>query len=242
MLRTKVPTGPLWQYEIKHDGYRIQAHVHRGHVRLFTKSGLDYADRMPAIVDAVSSLGRDVIVDGEAVITGPDGVTDFYALHTAISGKSAPNAHLYAFDLLQLDSQDLRPRSLAERRAMLVEVLIGAGPGMFLSEHMTSDGPAMHTAACRMGLEGIVAKRIDRPYRSGPCEDWIKVKCTKLDHFAVVGFDGAGRSGVAALKLARIADDFLVPCGSVGSGISETTSRALWAAMEAGDHLVVEVE
>lgn len=243
-LAERVPTGPLWQFEIKHDGYRVQAHVGAGAVRLYTRGGYDWADRMPAIAAAMAALPvTSAIIDGEAITEGADGTSDFFALHAALADKRAPLAFLMAFDMLALDDRDLRERPLAERRAMLAETLIGAGPGIELSEHLSGDGEGMFRAACAMGLEGVMAKRVDRPYRSGRSDDWRKIKCTKVEAFAVVGFDPRGRSGVAALKLARLDDaGGLATCGSVGSGISEAASRELRAALDAGRPVVAEVE
>lgn len=242
ILREHVPAGPHWQYEIKHDGYRIQAHASGGEVSLFSKSGRDYTGRLPAIRDAVAGLGRDAILDGEAVMLGPDHATDFFALHAAIAGKHAPEAVLYAFDLLSLDGEDLREEHLVTRQSTLAELLAGREGAIMLVEHMAGNGTEMLRHACAMGLEGIVAKRRDRPYGSGERPEWIKVKCTQVEAFAVIGFDPAGRRGVASLKLARLFDDILIRCGSVGSGIGESASRELRAALDAGDHVVVEVE
>lgn len=243
VLRAKVPAGPLWQYEIKHDGYRAQAQVHGDLVRIFTKSGLEWSDRMPAIVAAMRELPvASAVIDGEAVMVGADGISDFFALHAALAAKRAPEAILVAFDLLELAGEDLRPRPLTDRRAMLAELLIGAPAAIQLSEHLNDGGEAMLQHACAMGLEGIVAKRRDAPYRSGPSETWIKVKCTKVDSFAVVGFDPEGRRGVAALKLARLVDGDLRPCGYVGSGIGATDRKALRGLLDVGAHLVADVE
>jgi bifunctional non-homologous end joining protein LigD len=136
-----------------------QCHVHDGWVRIYTKGGYDWAARMPGIVADLEMLPvRSAVLDGEACIVGEDGVTDFFAIHAALAAKSKPNAILYAFDLLHLDGEDLRARILVERRAMLAELLVSAGPSIHLSEHDTENGHALLKAACDMGLEGIVAK------------------------------------------------------------------------------------
>ena len=93
-----------------------------------------------------------------------------------------------------------------------------------------------------MGLEGIVAKRRDRADRGGEAGDWIKVRCTTVEAFAVIGFDPRGKNGVAALRIARLVEEELVPCGSVGSGISEKASRELRAALQTRAHIVIDVE
>jgi bifunctional non-homologous end joining protein LigD len=120
---------------------------------------------------------------------------------------------LFAFDVLMIEGEDVRSRMLGERQAILFELLLEAEEGIAAVEPIEGDSDAILRAACSMGLEGIVAKRIDRPYRSGDREDWIKVRCTQLDHFAVIGFDPAGPKGVASLKLAKLVDGELVPCG-----------------------------
>lgn len=244
VLRDKLPTGPQWRHEVKHDGYRVQAHAVGGEVRLFTKGGHDWTDRMPAIRDALGVLARDVVLDGEAAILGEDGIADFFALHAALARKSAPDAILFAFDVLWMDGEDLRERPLADRQEALARLLVGIDPGDGLAavEPIEGDAVAIMRSACAMGLEGIVAKRIDKPYRSGEREDWIKVRCTQTDHFAVVGFAPGGRRGVSSLKIAKLVDTELVPCGWAGSGIGETMSRALRAALDAGRPVVVEIE
>jgi bifunctional non-homologous end joining protein LigD len=241
-LAHKVPTGARWQYEIKHDGYRAQCHVHQGQVRIYTKSGHDWSTRMPGIVaDLETLVPHSAVIDGEACMVGADGKTDFFAIHAALASKSAPDAILYAFDLLYLDGEDLRVRPLIERRAMLAELLASAGPSIILSEHETENGQALLKAACDMGLEGIVAKQRDAPYRSGYVESWIKVKCTKTESFAVIGYE-AVRGGVRSLRVAHLVDGALVPAGSVGSGLTHETARALWVALEAGRPVVIDVE
>ena len=197
---------------------------------------------MPAIRAALERLDvQSAILDGEAVVLGRDGISDFFALHAALAAGSAPNAILYAFDLLHLEGEDLRPRPLVERRAMLAELLGASPPALQLSEHLLGDGAGMLRAACDMGLEGIVAKRRDAPYRSGPTETWLKIKCTTTEHFAVIGFDPRGSTGVASLKLA-LRDCALVQAESVGSGLTERDSGALRAMLEAGQPVVVDLE
>jgi bifunctional non-homologous end joining protein LigD len=182
------------------------------------------------------------VIDGEAVIVGADGVSDFFALHAAMARGAAPEAVLFAFDLLHLDGEDLRARPLAQRRALLAELLVGAGDHVHLSEHHVGEGPALLKAACDMGLEGIVAKRRDAPYGSGYVDSWRKVKCTTTEAFAVTGYDPAGRKGVRALKVSTLRGEELVPCGWVGSGLAGDTCQAIRSALDAGQHVVIDVE
>jgi bifunctional non-homologous end joining protein LigD len=173
-----VPSGPLWAYEIKHDGYRFICRRDGDRVCVYSRRGNDHADRVPAIAGALMALPvKSVTLDGEGVVCGPGGVTDFARLRAALGRKGSRQAFLYAFDLLELDGQDLRAKSWDDRREVLSRLLRGVGHGIQLSEHVdVVDGPTLFKHACAMGLEGIVAKRRDRPYRSGRSPDWIKVK------------------------------------------------------------------
>jgi bifunctional non-homologous end joining protein LigD len=242
-LSAKVPTGPLWQYEWKFDGYRLQAHLQDGKVVLFTKAGHDWTDRFPGIVAGLQQIAvGSAVLDGEAVIEGPDMISDFFALHAAVARRRAPDAILYAFDLLELDGTDLRTRPLAERRAQLAEILIGVRGGVELSPHVDERGEEMFQHACRLGMEGVVAKRKDAPYKSGYVGTWLKVKCTQVESFAVIGCQRTGRSGIRALQVATLKEGQLVPAGWVGAGLTEKGCKEIRAALDAGKPIVVDVE
>jgi len=182
-LSRRVPAGELWQYEIKHDGYRVQAHVGARGVVLFTKAGHDWTARFPDLAASLEALQvGSAILDGEAVMEDESGVSDFFALHAALARRSAPEAILYAFDILELDGADLRALPLSERRAILAEILVGAPPGIEISPDLDEGGEEMLRHACQLGLEGIVAKRKDAPYRSGYVDTWLKVNALTLLH------------------------------------------------------------
>jgi bifunctional non-homologous end joining protein LigD len=120
---------------------------------------------------------RSVVLDGEGVICGPDGKSDFDRMRAVFSRQGTREAFLYAFDLLELDGRDLRSEPWARRRAALAQLLADAEPGVRLCEHIEDvDGAVVFGQACVMGLEGIVAKRRDSRYRSGRCREWIKIK------------------------------------------------------------------
>jgi bifunctional non-homologous end joining protein LigD len=173
-----VPTGSRWAFEIKHDGFRFICRRVGDRVRVFSRRGNDYTDRVPLIADALAKLRvKSVTLDGEGVVCRPDGVSDFDRLRAAVGRLGSRDAFLYAFDLLEINGTDLRRDSWEVRRATLASVLRRARDGIRLSEHLaTTDGDAVFQHACAMGLEGIVAKRRDKPYRSGRAPDWIKVK------------------------------------------------------------------
>jgi bifunctional non-homologous end joining protein LigD len=116
---------------------------------------------------------KSFTLDGEAAVSGADGVAVFEALHRR---RAVPDAVLHAFDLLELNGKDLRPLPLGERKAKLAKLLAGSTAGIVFNEHTDEDGSTVFQHPCRFGLEGIVSKRLSAPYRSGPSRDWIKVK------------------------------------------------------------------
>ena len=168
------PTTPGWIHEIKHDGYRLQVRRVGEQVRLFTRRGYDWTERYPAIAAAALKVrARSFSLDGEAVVCGADGIAVFEALHRR---GTVREAILQAFDVIELDGEYLRPLPLGDRKARLARLLRRPPPGLELNAHTDDDGATVYAAACRMGLEGIVSKRLSAPYRSGPSLDWLKIK------------------------------------------------------------------
>src|SRR5690242_14248068 len=173
-----VPAGPRWAFEVKHDGYRFIARRDGDRVRVFSRHGKDWTDKVPAIVEGMLALPvTSATLDGEGVVVDDRGVTDFDRLRTALAGRGGSRAvFLYGFDLIALDGEDLRRHPWEIRRATLTALLRKASPGVRLSEHLDGDGATIFRHACALGAEGIVAKRRDRPYRSGRSPDWVKVR------------------------------------------------------------------
>jgi bifunctional non-homologous end joining protein LigD len=167
--------GPPWVHEIKHDGYRLTARRDGPRVRCFTRNGHDWANRFPGIAYAASKiLASSFLIDGEAVIARDDGTPDFHALRSQRRGHEAV---LYVFDLIEHDGDDLRDLPLIERKRRLKKLLGRAKRrSIQFVEHLTGDGPTVFRHVCAMGLEGIVSKRTDAPYRSGPSKVWVKAK------------------------------------------------------------------
>ncbi len=166
--------GPDWIHEIKHDGYRLQVCRDGDTVRLFSRRGYDLTEHYPAIVATAMRLcAASFTLDGEAVVYGPDGIAIFDALHRH---GTVSDAMMYAFDLLQLDGENYRALPLGDRKKRRARLLGKRRPGIVLSAHTADDGATIFQQACRMGLEGIVSKRLSAPYRSGPSRDWVKVK------------------------------------------------------------------
>jgi bifunctional non-homologous end joining protein LigD len=238
LVRT-APTGLNWLHEIKHDGYRTICVVDQGAVSIYTRRGLNWADRMPSIARALSALKvRSAVIDGEAIVIGEDGLSDFFTLHAALARRNAPRAMLVAFDLLHLDGEDMRGRELEDRRAVLEAVVRKRAPWIQFSESIEGNGSEVWRRACGMGLEGIISKRRGSRYFSGKTDAWRKTKCTLTDHFAVMGADRTGRS----LRLSRFLDRGLVPCGSAGAGLSDSDAHQICAALDAKQAVIVTVE
>jgi bifunctional non-homologous end joining protein LigD len=175
---TKVPAGPDWIHEIKHDGYRLIVQREGKRVRLFTRNGHDWTDRYPLIVEvALKNRSSSFVIDGEAVLLGVDGVSDFDGLH---SRKFDDEVQLYAFDALMLDGEDLRNLPLSMRKTNLARLLARRPEGIFVAPFEQGEiGPDLFRKACEFGLEGLVSKRRDRVYRAGTSPNWIKVKDPK---------------------------------------------------------------
>src|SRR6266849_4570684 len=168
------PSGDQWLHEIKHDGFRIIARKDGKRVKLYSRPGNDMTARFPLIVEALARLrSHSCIIDGEAVACRDDGVASFDLIR---HWHHADGAFLYAFDLIELNGDDLRREPLVVRKATLASVLARAASGLRLNEHIEADGPTVFAHACRLGLEGIVSKRKASPYRSGRTADWIKSK------------------------------------------------------------------
>jgi bifunctional non-homologous end joining protein LigD len=168
------PSGGLWLHEIKHDGFRVIARKDGPRVRLYSRPGNDLTRRFPLIVEALARLrSRSCIVDGEAVACDDNGVASFDLVR---HHRANDRVFLYAFDLIELNGDDLRRDPLEVRKATLASVLAKAGPGIRFNEHIEGDGPTVFAHACKLGLEGIVSKRKDSAYRSGRSPDWLKMK------------------------------------------------------------------
>jgi bifunctional non-homologous end joining protein LigD len=168
------PSGPGWIHEIKHDGFRMMVRRDAAGVRLLTRRGNNWTQRYPLIAAAVDALRvRSCLIDGEAVACGDDGLPAFDRLRYR---RADASVFLFAFDLIELDGDDLRREPLDVRKATLRSLLVKVAPGLRWNEHIEGDGETIFRHACKLGLEGIVSKRKGSPYRSGRSPDWHKMK------------------------------------------------------------------
>jgi bifunctional non-homologous end joining protein LigD len=235
LLASKPPAGDEWAFEVKWDGYRLAVHVEAGRrVRILTRGGHDWTLRFPTIAHDVRELGIDTaIFDGEAVVLDKRGASNFGALQQALGGRggkrSAAAALFYAFDLLYLNGRDLRGLALAERRVMLTDLIGAQHSSIRLSEEVDAEGADFLKLACQMELEGIIAKRLTAPYRSGRGGEWLKIKCVQSETFLIVGWEAStgALGGIGRLLLAARRGNGLVYVGSVGTGFTAKTGSEM---------------
>lgn len=229
-LASSVPAGD-WVVESKFDGYRLMARIDGPEVRLFTRNGHDWTDKLVPIAQAISDLALDSAwLDGEIVVLNDAGLPDFNRLQNAIDNARTQDIEMFVFDVPYLDGMDLREVPLASRRMALKSIFKGHEQGIVrLSESFDVLPGKLLAAACQMGMEGVMVKRADAPYTAGRSEAWLKLKCQHRQEFVVVGFtDRAGAAGeLGSLLLGYHERSELRFAGSVGTGWSSATARDL---------------
>ncbi len=229
---------PDWLYEMKFDGYRLLARLDHGEVRLYTRNGHDWAPKLPHLVGALRRMPLETAwLDGEIVMLADNGAPSFQALQNAFDGERTGAILFYAFDLPYVTGRDLRGEPLRVRRAVLARVMDAAGGDPLRLGDAFDAAPAdLVASACRMGLEGIIAKRLSSPYVSRRSDNWIKLKCARRQEFVVVGYtDPQGaRVGLGALLLAYHDEaGQLVYAGKVGTGFDDAGLAALRQRLQA---------
>ncbi|TGP24438.1 MULTISPECIES: DNA ligase D [unclassified Mesorhizobium] len=225
-LEKNAPSGHDWLHEVKFDGYRMQAQIAGSDVRLLTRAGLDWTEKFEGpVTAALAGLKcRDAVIDGEIVVLADSGVSSFPLLQADLSARRTDRFIYYVFDLMRLDGKDLRREPLVERKHALAE-LLGEQPqnsALRFSDHFSEPGKVILQHVCRMGLEGVVSKRADAPYRSGRGLSWIKSKCTLRQEFVIGGYlpsDKTGR-GLRSLLVGYYEGGKLNYAGRVGTGFS----------------------
>jgi bifunctional non-homologous end joining protein LigD len=221
-----------WLFELKLDGYRLIAGKTGGEAVLISRNGNDYTAVFPEVARAIKAISYDdFIVDGEVVVMDPQGKPSFSRLQqrgrlsSSIDVKRASvelPATLFVFDLLAFDGLDLRPLPLSARKALLLEGFPKIGVVRAL-DHIEREGQAFLDQVIALGLEGIIAKRADAPYRGGRTDVWLKIKAESTADFAIVGFTEpkGARAHLGALQLADMVDGRLVYAGRVGTGFND---------------------
>jgi bifunctional non-homologous end joining protein LigD len=233
----KPPNGPRWVHEIKYDGYRMQARIDGAMIRLLTRKALDWTSRFKSIATALKKLNLgSSLFDGEIVVEDPSGVSSFPLLQEELSAERQGRFKYYVFDLLYCNGFDLTRAALLDRKSLLQAILETALPDSPLkfSEHLEVDGKTMFAHAGKLGLEGIISKRKDLPYRAGRDDHWLKSKCVAQQEFIIVGYipSTTAQSLVGSLALAYFEDKKLTYAGRVGTGWSLALAKTLRERLE----------
>jgi bifunctional non-homologous end joining protein LigD len=236
-LVAKPPDDKRWEHEIKFDGYRIQARLDHGKVKLMTRKGLDWTRKFPSVAKAVGKLrAKTALIDGELVAEDSKGISRFSLLQQDLTSGRQGRMVLYAFDLMHLNGADLKPLPLFARKAALAKLIRrGHDRHLRFSRSLLGRGPVLLRHACRMGLEGIMSKRADARYHSGRGHDWLKAKCSERQELVVAGFapSSADSHEVGALVLAFYRRGKLCYAGRTGTGFSHDTARTLYRRLKA---------
>jgi bifunctional non-homologous end joining protein LigD len=236
-LVSEAPAGDDWLHEIKLDGYRLQLRFDHRDVKLLTRRGHDWSARMPHLLAELQRLTLGpALIDGELVVLH-QGRSDFQRLQNSLSAGADDQCVVFAFDLLQLGTYDLRKLALRDRKALLAQTLTAAGltqtSRLRLSEHVIGRGPEFFAQACKLHVEGSVAKRIDAPYESKRSHNWLKIKCLARQEFVIGGFSKpeGSRQHFGALLLGVHEHGGLQYAGRVGTGFSRESLAELHAKL-----------
>ncbi|WP_267394244.1 MULTISPECIES: DNA ligase D [unclassified Sphingomonas] len=215
-LVDSVPTGGGWLHEVKYDGYRALVAVGGGTAKVYTRSGLDWTDKFAAIAEAAAALPvTSALIDGE-IVAFKDGRPDFSTLKDAISAGG--DMTLFAFDLLELDGEDLTGLANIARKERL-HAIIPNSDRIHYSDHVLGSGEQLFETMCREGLEGVVSKQADAPYRGRRTKAWLKAKCTRRQEFVIVGWTPSDKNrGFKSLLLGVHEAGVLRYAGKVGTG------------------------
>ena len=236
-LVERPPEGDRWLHELKHDGYRMLARLDHRRTQLLSRNARDWTQSFPDVAAAVARLpAEQAILDGEVTVLLPDGTSSFQALQNFMSGTGGGRLAYMIFDLLYLDGRDLTGARLEDRKAALARLLASANDKAAVlrySDHVVGSGAEFLEQACRLGLEGIVSKRRDAPYRGTRGGDWLKIKCLAQQEIVIGGYTEpeGSRVGIGALLGGVYEDGRLVYVGKIGTGFDTRTLRDLKARL-----------
>lgn len=230
-LVDSVPAGSGWIHEVKYDGYRALIAIGGGKARVLTRSGLDWTDKFADIADAAARLPvGSALIDGE-IVAFKQGRPDFSTLKDAISNGG--DMTLFAFDLLDLDGENLAKLPNVQRKERLRALLPEHHERIQFAEHIVGDGERLFEAMCREGYEGIVSKRADAPYVGKRTRAWLKIKCTRRQEFVIVGWiESDKKRGFRSLLLGTREGTALRYAGKVGTGFSQDAMAELLTKLE----------
>lgn len=238
-----VPAGDRWIHEMKYDGYRTLVAVGGGEARAYTRSGLDWSGRFPSILsDARKLKVRSALIDGEAVVLDPEGRSNFQKLQGALKGAPA-SIDYFAFDLLELNGDDLTSLPLLERKAKLKDILPAKGTHIRYSDHIQGNGEKLLKSFCAAGLEGVVSKLANSRYVGARAGSWVKTKCIKRQEFVIAGWTPSDKSrAFRSLILAVHDGGTLRYAGKVGTGFDTAELARLMKIMAPLEQKAATVE
>jgi bifunctional non-homologous end joining protein LigD len=227
-----VPPGDRWLHEIKYDGYRILLAVGGGGGRAYTRSGLDWSDRFgPLIADALTLDVGSALIDGEAVVLLSDGRTSFHALQQALK-EDRGAIEYFAFDLLELDGEDLTHLPVTERKQKLAALLGERHERLRYSDHIVGNGEKLFERFCGAGLEGVISKRVDARYIGARNGQWTKTKCIRRQEFVIIGWTPSDKArGFRSLLLGVNEGGTLRYAGKAGTGFTADEIERLMTLM-----------
>ncbi|WP_293881109.1 DNA ligase D [Sphingomonas sp.] len=226
-----VPAGDRWVHEMKYDGYRTLISIGAGGGKAYTRSGLDWTDRFQGIVDDAATLAGSALFDGEAVVLDAIGKTSFQGLQAALKDDRSAIIY-YAFDLLELDGEDLTKLPLLDRKVKLAQLVGGGTDRIRYSDHIVGKGEQLFSSFCEAGLEGVISKRADSPYSGSRSSSWLKTKCIKRQEFVIVGWLPSDKTrGFRSLLLGVNESDGMRYAGKAGTGFSSDEMEKLLQLM-----------
>ncbi|TIN31741.1 MAG: ATP-dependent DNA ligase [Mesorhizobium sp.] len=227
-LVERPPEGDNWIHEVKFDGYRSQLVIDDDGIRIYTRNGHDWTAKYRDLVKEAASLGAEsVIVDGEIIVINDAGLSDFGELRKAITRRQH-DLYFVAFDLLHVNGRDLRDMALEERRDILAGMIDPGGRIQF-SEPLPGTAMAIFHLVERAGLEGMVSKRRDSKYRSGPSTNWLKAKCYAIDEYELLGVEREAGKPAFALLADRGTGKYV---GSAFINSSRAIRERLWKRVQ----------
>lgn len=222
-----------WLFEIKWDGYRAVAEIEAGSVRLYSRNLQPFNDKFAPVVGALEDFGHDAVLDGEVVVLDEAGTPQFQLLQDYAASPQGALVY-YVFDILYLDGHDLRGLPLVRRKEIL-KAVIPRSPQVRFSDHVEDQGAAFYKLAAEKGLEGVLAKDGQSPYREGVRgRDWLKIKARLRQEFVVGGFTEpqGGRKRFGALLMGVYEGNGLTFAGHVGGGFDDAGLERLYAMLE----------
>jgi bifunctional non-homologous end joining protein LigD len=237
MLADRPPKGTNWLHEIKYDGYRMQARLDGGKVKLLTRKGLDWTKRFASIARALQTLPLSSgLLDGEIIVQDESGVSSFSGLQSDLKSGRHDRMAFMVFDMMYCEGTNLTRTSLLERKEALEAILasLPANSPIRFSEHLDVSGSELLQHACRLGLEGIISKQTNSKYISTRGGHWIKSKCNLRQEFVVVGYmpSTASRTAIGSLVLGYYENEKLVHAGRAGTGYSNQMAHELWKTLQ----------